>query len=332
MSAQGQSKYWCFTVNKEPEEFRASLPIIDKGVTYICGQLEVASTGHLHFQGYVQLNRSQRVSYVRNAISKTAHWEKQKGTNEEARDYCKKEDETTVPNTFVEFGNFFDGGGEGQGKRNDIHEFSKAIIEGATQRELIENPEHVATFARYIKFHDRVRSLYPTKRKREDDFKVSLYFGDPGTGKTRKAYIEDPDVFEVPISNGTLWLDGYDGHETVLFDDFMGAASKMSLDNTLKFFDRYVRKVPVKGAFVWYQPTHIVVTTNYHPRCWYKWEGREKSWKALKRRFHEVIVFEEDHEPEVMDVDFFFEDQDLWPPLTSDMYGANGEYHQTIKI
>lgn len=331
MSHLGKSKYWCFTVNSEPEEFRNSLPlpIIGKGVTYICGQLEVASTGHLHFQGYVQLKASQAVSYVRKNISATAHWEKQKGTNEEARVYCQKEDETTVPNTFVEYGNFFDGGKPGE--RNDIHSFAQAIKEGATQRELIESVEYVETFARYIKFHDRVRSLYPTKRKREDDFKVSLYYGDPGTGKTRKAYIEDPDVFEIPISNGTLWLDGYDGHDTVLFDDFLGAGSKMPLDNTLKFFDRYVRKVPVKGAFVWYQPTHIVVTTNYHPRYWYKWEGREASWKALIRRFHEVIVFHEGEEPEVQEsVEDFFNDHDLWPPVTELMYGANGEFHQRI--
>jgi hypothetical protein len=307
-----QGKFWCFTENSNAEEFRNNLKLVD-GVSYICGQLEIASTGQLHFQGYVQLTRSQRMSYCKNKISKTAHWELQKGSCNQARNYCHKEDQTTVADTFVEFGVFV-AAGAGAGARNDIHSFVEAIKGGATQRELIESEVHVETFAKYIKFHDRVRSLYPTKRKLEDDFKVSLYFGEPGSGKTRKAYDENVDLFEIPISNGTLWLDGYDGHNTVLFDDFCGAMSKMSLDNTLKFFDRYVRKVPIKGAHVWYQPTHIIVTSNFHPRSWYSWENREEHWGALKRRFHEVIVFHKDAEPEVQDsVEDFFEDHDLWP-------------------
>lgn len=312
------SKYWCFTENNNAEAFRDSLAeLFAKGkLVYICGQLEIASTGQKHFQGYVQLARSQRLSYVRNNVSKTAHFEKQRGTNEQARDYCCKVDETTVADTFVEYGEFFVPDNAGQGSREDIHSFAKAIIEGATQRQLIENDEYLPTFAKYIKMHDRIRSLYPTKRKLEDDFKVSLYYGAPRTGKTRKAVEENPDLFEVPISNGTLWFDGYDNHEVVLFDDFMGAASKMTLDNTLKFFDRYVRKVPVKGAHVWYQPNHIIVTSNYHPRAWYKWEGREESWDALRQRFHEVYVFENDGSIELQDsVDDFMLDHDLWPQI-----------------
>lgn len=310
-----QSKYWVFTENTNAQAFADNLPNLytNGKVKYICGQLEIASTGQLHFQGYVQLARSQRISYLKNNVSSTAHFEKQRGSNQQARDYCCKEDETTVANTFNEFGEFFAGGKPGN--RTDIHSFRDAIISGKTQRELIESEEHLETFAKYIKMHDRIRSLYPTKRKREDEWEVHLFYGSPGTGKTRKAVEDHPDLFEVPISNGTLWFDGYDSHEVVLFDDFMGAGSKMSLDNTLKFFDRYVRKIPIKGAHVWYTPNKIIVTSNYHPRAWYKWNGREESYQALKRRFTHITIFEDDGEQVEQTQEEFFEDRDLWPQI-----------------
>lgn len=324
-----QGKFWCFTEQSQPEEFKENMGVIfnSGGIAYICGQLEIASTtGKLHFQGYVQLEISRALSWVKNNISATAHWEKQKGTNVQARKYCtpekEEEKETLVQGSFVEFGTFIAGRAVA-GARNDIHSFREAIIGGATQKELIENDAHLETFAKYIKMHDRIRTLYPTKRKREDDFKVILYVGEPGSGKTRKAHEDHPGLFEVPISNGTLWFDGYDGDEVVLFDDFLGAGSKMSLDNTLKFFDRYVRKIPVKGGHAWYSPTTIIVTSNYHPRSWYKWTDREESWKALCRRFHEVWSFRLDQEPVQEDAQEYLTDRELWP-RSEDDYNPSG--------
>lgn len=318
-----KGKFYCFTENSNPNAFQARLESLFEGldgeVTYICGQVEIASTRQRHFQGYVQLKIARALSWVRSNISDTAHWEKQKGTNVEARDYCKKVDDTTVADSFVEFGKFSPGRG-GKGARNDITSFKEAIKAGATQRELADS-EHLEAFAKYIKLHDRLRSLYPTKRKRED-FEVVLYVGDPRSGKTRKAKDENPDLFEIPITNGTLWFDGYDGHEVVLWDDFMGAGSKMSLDNTLKFFDRYVRQVPIKGGHAWYMPNKVIVTSNYHPRCWYNWKGREVSWEALSRRFSEVWVFHSGEEPELQpSVDEYMNDHDQWPQMD-----VNGNY------
>lgn len=304
--------YWCFTENDCARNFwgvlGAKFEELSQHITYVCGQLEQGS--NLHFQGYIQFKRSRALSWVRNNISDTAHWEKQKGSNSQARDYCCKEDGTELPHTFIEFGEFKPGK-KGQGARNDLVGFVAAIKEGSSQRELVDT--HVHEFAKYIKFHDRVRSLFKPVKPVDQEFKVVLFVGGPGTGKTRKAVEDYPDLFEIPISNGTLWLDGYDAHKVVLFDDFMGAGSKMSLDNTLKFFDRYVRKVPVKGSHAWYMPDTVIVTSNFHPRTWYKWGGREVSFSALARRFTEVWCFVEDGDPEEQIVRDYFFDMDQWP-------------------
>lgn len=308
------SKYWCFTLNDNPVSFSDRLVTLFEEkkthVDYICGQLEVASTGQRHFQGYIQLKRSQKLSWVRNHISDSAHWEIMRGTSDQARAYCMKED-SAEPDSFREAGRFKPGVG-GKGARNDLHALRDAIRKGKNQRDIIIDDELVPTFANYLKFADRVRTLFPPK-PREEGVLVELYVGKPGTGKTRKAYEENADLFEIPISNGTLWLDGYDDQPTVLFDDFMGAGSKMSLDNTLKFLDRYVRKVPVKGSHVWYRPKKIIVTSNYHPRAWYKWEDREESYAALARRFHKVLTFEIGQDPVEEDRESYFTDQELWP-------------------
>lgn len=288
-------------------------------IQYICGQLERASTGQLHFQGYVQLKRSQRLSWVRNNISDQAHWERQQGTNQQARTYCtpdkEEEVQTFIENTFREAGRFISGTATRRA-RNDLHTLRDAIIEGKTQRQIIADDDLVDTYGNHLRFHDRVRSLIKPAAHPEG-VHVILLVGAPGTGKTRLAFERFPKLFEIPISNGTLWLDGYDDHETVLFDDFMGRGSKMGLDNTLKFLDRYVRNVPIKGSHVWYRPKTIIVTSNYHPRHWYEWKGREESFEALCRRFHEVIVFESDGSQEPQeDVREYFFDVDQWPSET----------------
>lgn len=328
---QPKTKFWCFTENDDPEAFRARLHEVytlpDGRITYICGQIEQGT--HLHFQGYVQLARSQALTYVRNRISGTAHWELQRGSNDQARRYCTPDKEesadTIIPGTFIEFGDFI-GGHPGRGARNDIHALRDAIMEGSTQREIIKSDELVPTYATNMRFADRVRSLFPPPpRDDPTPLEVHLYYGPPGTGKTRKAFTDHPTIYEIPVSNGTIWLDGYDDHDAVLFDDFMGKGSKLGLDNTLKFLDRYTRQVPIKGAHVWFRPVKIVVTSNYHPRYWYDWTNREESWGALTRRFHQVWVFHLDEEPELQDsVEDFFNDVDLWPPVMLPPIGGDG--------
>lgn len=322
------SKYWCFTENSEARTFWTNLGDLferESQIKYICGQLEQGS--HLHFQGMVQLKVSQKPAWVKNHISATMHFKKQQGTSDQAKHYTRKpvegceckhcikerEEPTVLPNTFIEFGTFQAGVG-GRGARNDIHQLRDAIKQGKSQRTIINDDGMVSNYAKHLKFHDRVRSLFPPP-ERPDGVELILYYGHTRTGKTRTVKALE-DVFEIPISNGTLWLDGYDDHENVLFDDFCGKGSKLGLDNTLKFFDRYVRQVPVKGTHVWYRPKRIHVTTNFHPRGWYDYSNREEHWNALVERFTTVWVYEKGQEPYETDVKEFMNNEEYWPEPT----------------
>lgn len=307
-----KSQFWLFTENSDAKDFWEKVGDIYESnqthIQYICGQLEQGT--HLHFQGCLSLKRAQARSWLKNNVSATASFRIMNGTMQENKDYCSKQDGTELPHTFIEFGTFREKG-EKAGLRNDLIALREAVKEGKTQREIIDDDDSIKTFARFIKFHDRLRVLYKPK-PRENGVHVSLYVGDPGTGKTRRAYQEYPNIYEIPISNGTMWMDGYDDQPEVLFDDFMGKGSKMGLDNTLKFLDRYVRSVPFKGGYAWYRPEKIIVTSNFHPRSWYDWKNREISYAALARRIHRVIVFDNGEEVELEPNEYFY-DRDLWP-------------------
>lgn len=319
-----RARKWMITENDRPEQLRDELEDIckrEKDIKYICGQLEKGS--NLHFQGYVQLGKAQRMTWLKKHISHTAHFDVQKAPrNDQARDYCMKEDETTIEDTFVEYGSYI----KGRGSRTDVNKavqsFKEAIKSGKTQRELIET-DMLYPMAKFPRLYGKLRSFYKPSRHVDAEFKVSLYYGEPGSGKTRKANSDYPELYEMPLQTGsTLWMDGYDLHETVLLDDFSGKMSKTSLVNTLKLLDRYPIQVAEKGGFVWWMPNHVIITTNIHPRGWYGWQNREVHWDALKRRIHEVLLFEKDVEPTSIDPEIFLEDQTLWPQPYSRMYPA----------
>jgi hypothetical protein len=173
---------------------------------------------------------------------------------------------------------------EKQGSRTDVHDFKKKLDEGLSDLQLMEYD--FAKYTRFIKTVDRYRILQ--KPTRTTDLKVYLYFGEPGSGKTRMAYEKYPQLYAFPIGKD-LWSDGYSGESTILLDDFSGA---LRLVDALRLLDRYPLQVPRKGGFNWFCPENIIITTNIHPRDWYVWKDREVQQFALRRRFYEVWSFD----------------------------------------
>ncbi len=299
MPPRPRARAWCFTYNnpvENPEQFleffRETMPY----VRYVVFQGEESETATPHYQGYIEFSRKMTLSTL--IRYKQMHYEIRRGTRVDARNYAMKED-TRVAGPW-EHGSWESGG---QGARTDLIAFRDAVKAGGTKRRMID--EHPLAMARYPRFYATIRSTI--RPVREDDLTIRLNYGTTGTGKTRYAFDTYPDLYEIPLSNGTMWFDGYDLHKDVLFDDFCGAASKVALDNVLKLFDRYPRQVPVKGEYTWWLPSNIVVTTNIHPRDWYNWEGRMSQYDALKRRITSVYVYTEEGEPVNTPVEEFFE-------------------------
>lgn len=239
-------------------------------------------TSRLHIQGYVEFNKSHRVSALQRKWP-GIHCEKRKGNRNQAIDYCEKE-ETRVSGPF-RFGDDF-----GQGKRSDLEEAMAMVKRGASELELAESmPKQ---WCRYRQSFKAYRSLLASPR----DFKTKfiILWGVPGSGKTSSIYREHDrsSVFPLtPGNGGAIWWDGYDPvkHKVVLLDDFYGW---VKLSDLLRWTDEYQTQVQIKGAMIEFRPEYVYVTSNKHYDEWYEWAKFGHDMKrALERRITEIKHF-----------------------------------------
>ena len=83
---------WVFTLNNpDPKTMK---PILDsEKVRYLAYQLEMSTTGTKHLQGYVEFFESENFKDVLKLFNgRDFHIEKRRGSREQARDYCIKEE------------------------------------------------------------------------------------------------------------------------------------------------------------------------------------------------------------------------------------------------
>jgi len=78
------------------------------------------------------------------------------------------------------------------------------------------------------------------------------------------------------------------GQKEVLLDEFEG---HLPLNSLLKLIDKYVRQVPIKGGFTWFNPEVIMMTANQHPSKWYDYSTRAQKEVALRRRISQVMQY-----------------------------------------
>lgn len=283
---------WCFTVYDFLHEDGTGFQLPDKhpDFKYAVFQLEECpTTGTHHWQGYIEFKKTYRMAGVKKLCNDpTMHLEPRRGTQQQAIDYCKKVDSSV--GDFMEYGTL----ATEQGKRSDLESLVAMTRAGATHVEMLE--AYPGTYARYHKAVTHIRhigSMDKPDRNTVGELEVTLFFGGPGKGKSRRAQewaTENNFAFWcLPLQNsGTLWFDGYNGEPVAILEDFSG---KLHLDQTLRLLDRYPVQIPVKGGFVWWCPRHIIITSNVHPADWYDYTKRQDSWAAIKRRIHQVINF-----------------------------------------
>ncbi len=276
----GRYRNVCWTLNNPEGMVMFSEP----EMSYLVYQEEIGDSGTYHFQGYCEFAQQMSMAQAKVLLGgATVHLERRRGSQKEAIEYCKDEKKRLMPSEPYEYGE-----PRTQGKRTDLEGFKGAVMGGAKLRDLMD--DHWGVIARYPKFYSTLTLLNRPVRG-DKELQVTLLYGETGLGKTRaieEKHGASDEFWKMPISNGTGWFDGYDGHSVVLLDDFSGAASHFSLCNLLQLLDRYPCQVPTKGGFTWWLPDEVFITTNILPRDWYKWENRGEQYKALARRFTEV--------------------------------------------
>lgn len=268
----GKSRAICWTLNNYTDDEVKRLRELAPSCKYLVWGYEVApETGTPHLQGFVCWENPRSLDKFKESVSPRLHLEKMRGTHKQASEYCIYDDYPTnkVKNKHEEFGEL-----PAQGQRTDWCVAVEQIVSGVPVEEVVVAQPQLLPGIRAL---ERFKAL--TLKPKHRDVEVIVLYGDAGTGKSRYAWDNYPDLFSKP--NGEWW-DGYTGQTTLLLDDYYGG---IQYSEFLKVLDRYPLQVPVKGGFVYAQYDRVIITSNKAPALWYS----KGMTPALARRLNKIF-------------------------------------------
>jgi len=290
MHANKPFRRYCYTLHVDSREDWT--PTLPDHVVYHIAQLESApTTGALHWQGYVELDRPARFTQVKNWLNMgAAHVEASRGTVEQNIAYCSKQESRADPDVLP---TVLGVPSAGQGERTDLSSAVAIVRSARGLRGVLEDmPE---TFVRHHRGLTAAAELHAriTHQARRPDLRVRVLVGPPGCGKTRWVYDNCPadSLYTLTQTAGTVWWNGYTDQVNLLLDDYYGWIQWGEL---LKVLDIYPLQVQTKGGFATASYLNVYITSN---RPWDHWYSKSRPFEemgALQRRIHEVWTFSSD--------------------------------------
>lgn len=242
--------------------------------SYIIVGLETCpTTGKQHHQGYVEYKSAKDVNSIAKKLDH-AHVEKAKGNSTSNIEYCSKE-----KNIVLQEGEAT----KGQGARTDLEGMITAIKENPNikKKDLIElNP---GAFARNYRALDIIKDVYEEQRNWVPE--VIYIYGKSGVGKTRMAM--EAGATKVKFKHG--FFDGYNGEETVVFDDVDEWTFFKERNTLLELLDRYPYRINIKGGSRNWAPRKIYITSNFEPSKTFAFSDTGEIDPAVARRISQVI-------------------------------------------
>lgn len=217
--------------------------------------------GELHWHCLITFSNPQCFPKIPNI-----HWERcQSRTG--ARDYC-----------LAKGNNFFE---DGTLTINDANEEDwRGFVEMCKKhgpKELIDSP-FSKLYAQYRGFAGEVHNQFAELNILDGELKNEWYYGPAGTGKTKKAWQDNPGLYIKPLNK---WWDGYNGEKVVLLDDW-DPKHEVLVSHLKQWSDRYPFRAECKGSTLEARPEKIIVTSNYSiDQCF----QNEEDVNAIKRRF-----------------------------------------------
>ncbi len=294
MGESSRARGWCFTLNNPVgDEIMDDNHLLQPKFQncYMVYQKEEGDNKTPHFQGLVYFKSQRTLKSVKKLLPR-AHLQQMQGTVDQAEHYCTKPHDGCTckhcaPKPVRLAGPWrFGDKPVGQGKRVELEEVKRMIDDGASEKMIADSC--FAVWCRNFRAFSRYRILSTVGRTWQTE--VIVYWGPTGTGKSRHA-LElggQSQYWLTPPKHpgGDVWWDGYDGHETVIIDEYnFGWLPRSTLQ---RIIDRYPFMVETKGGAVPFVAKRIIITCNVPPRLWYKKLGLGP---AMERRLKEPIGY-----------------------------------------
>lgn len=271
-----RTRRYCFTYfleadDRDKRHFRVLSQ--KKGIKYlVIGYETCPTTKRKHLQGFIHWKNAKTWSAAKRWFQMDKiHIVPAVASDLDNQVYCTKEE------TFLEIGSPAE-----QGKRSDISvaiDIIKNTNSISAVLDEVQNYQAVRHAELYMKYKETPRPVAPIE--------VIWLYGSSGCGKTRKVYSDTSNNVFRPINH--KWWEGYDGHKTILIDDFR--PSFCSWDDLLRLLDIYPFRVETKGGSRQVQFNKIYITTPYSPKKTYPYHSEDIS--QLTRRITHTINMDE---------------------------------------
>lgn len=268
MAADDRSpaRAWCFTWNNPPDDWRDVLndcrrPDANLVMQCLAVGLEHMAAGTPHLQGYCVFKAPVRLTQIRRYLPHAIHWERRRGTEQQAIDYTWKEQKD--PAYRIDFDD------RKQGNRTDLSGAAAVVVADPKGGLKKLAQTQGATF---VKYHAGLRALarelrpkMPPRYQRT----VRWYWGVPGGGKTFAAIDECMAAAAGNLDNFYVWdiqnlkfAEGYAGEECVVIDDLKRTWENYDMSRLLALLGDYSARVEVKfDSFQWWAKEIWVTTT-----------------------------------------------------------------------
>lgn len=265
------AKRWCFTINNPTDADKFWLVDGDEShpndvmtnIDYLILQEERGEEGTLHWQGFLILKKKNRMTWLKRRLNARAHWEVARGNNEQARDYCRKDD-TYTGGLRVEIGAL--------PERAPVKKRDERLQDAADEleqiKEVYKRPRDVDSITLLQPGFIQAYRMLTTDMvgPYRPNLKIVTLVGPPGVGKSMSIQKYFPDHGIANYCNSGLWF-GNPLADVMVFEEFCG---QIQLQRMLRFLDPYPLAIEIKLDMRPAMYTLVIITSNTRPDGWYK--------------------------------------------------------------
>lgn len=226
-----------------------------------------------------------------------AHIEAAKGSNQENRDYIRKEGkwlgdakhETNLADTFAEWGELPP---ERSSRETQAEQIIQMVSAGKSNAEILSEIPGAYNKLNYIE-QARQTLLEEQYRSKWRNLDITYIWGETGSGKTRSVMETYGYANVYRVTDYAHPFDGYKGQDVLLFDEFR---SSLPLAAMLTYLEGYPIELPCRYANKVACFTKVYLISNIPLEKQYPNVQLDEpaSWTAFCRRIHHVLRLDND--------------------------------------